>query len=52
MLCIADSTVPIEIRKYRKGYRVKKASWQDLFLGHSIVTAQDEINMIDPGDQK
>ena len=31
-----------------KGYQVKKASWQDLFLGCSIV---DDINMMDPGHQ-
>lgn len=50
IFCIA-AIIPIEIRRYQKDYEVKKASWLDLFLGCSIETGQDDINMMDPGRQ-
>lgn len=49
--CIAASIIPIEIRKSRKGYQVKKASWQDFFLGYLILTARINIDIMDPGHQ-
>lgn len=49
--CAAASTIPIEVRKSWRGYQVKKAPWQDFFLGCSIVTGQDDIDIMDSGHQ-